>query len=118
VQILADENIRRALVDALRTQGHDVVWVAEVAPQSADPSVFDLAVQQGRVLLTGDLDFADIVYRQNRRGLKGLILVRIDLPDLDEFLRSLLEVWDTVATWEGVTTVLEVGRYRQRDLPG
>lgn len=117
MNILADENVRRALVQALRDAGHDVAWVSEVAPETRDSDVFDLAVRQQRILLTSDLDFADLAYRSKRPGLKGLILIRIDIPDTNQYLPAVLAAWNQVPSWDGLTTVLEAGRVRQRPLP-
>jgi predicted nuclease of predicted toxin-antitoxin system len=117
LRILADENVRRALVHALRDAGHDVVWISEVAPEAPDLDVFDLAVREQRTLLTGDLDFADIVYRHKRPGLPGLVLIRVDIPDTSKFLTVVLDAWQQVPAWEGLTTVIEAGRVRQRALP-
>lgn len=117
MNILADENVRRALVQALRDDGHDVSWMSELAPESPDTDVFDLAVQQQRILLTCDLDFADLAYRSKRPGLSGLIIIRVDIPDTAQFLPVVLDAWKQVTAWEGVTTVIEAGRVRQRALP-
>lgn len=117
MKILADENMRRDLVVALRSLGHDVVWVAEAAPETPDPQVFEMAVKADRLLLTFDKDFNEIIYRQRRRGLRGLIQVRIDIPDNAAFMRAVMASWNLVPDWDGVTTVLLPGRFRQRPLP-
>jgi predicted nuclease of predicted toxin-antitoxin system len=117
MDILADENVRRDLVEALRAQGHDVQWIAETHPAKPDEDVFQVALSTNRVLLTADLDFSDLVYRQRRTGLRGLIQLRIDDSLRDEFVKSVLEAWGLVESWEGLTTVLEAGRVRQRPLP-
>ncbi len=93
------------------------MWVSEIAPEAPDPDVFEMAVRQQRLLLTGDLDFADIVYRQKQSGVKGLVLIRVDIPDTAQYLRVVLAAWKQVAAWEGMTTVIEAGRVRQRPLP-
>lgn len=117
MDILADENIRRDLVEALRLDGHDVQWIAETSRSAPDIGVFQLAVDSNRFLLTADLDFSEIVYREKRTGLRGLIQLRIDTKNKATFLKSVMDVWALVTTWDGLTTVLEEGRVRQRPLP-
>lgn len=117
MEILADENVRRDLVVALRAMGHDVQWISEIAPGAPDKQVFEIAAQTGRILLTADRDFNEIVYRNRRRGLSGLIQLRIDVSDRAQFLQAATDVWALVQNWQGVTTVLMPGRFRQRPLP-
>jgi len=114
---LADENVRRDLVESLRAMGHDVQWVAESNPSAPDDEVSQLALTTNRILLTADLDFSEIVYRQRRTGLRGLIQLRIDDSVKDEFVKAVLAAWELVEAWEGFTTVLEDRRIRQRPLP-
>lgn len=66
MRLLADENIEREFVDLLREMGHDVAWGQDVHPQWPDPRVLALAVNEGRVLVTEDKDFGELVYA---RGL-------------------------------------------------
>jgi predicted nuclease of predicted toxin-antitoxin system len=65
------------LATLLRESGHDVVYMSDVAPRTADPDVLNRAESEKRLLLTEDKDFGDLVFRQ-ARPVPGLILVRID----------------------------------------
>jgi predicted nuclease of predicted toxin-antitoxin system len=61
VKIKLDENLPKALADLLVAEGHDVTTVPEEAlGGSSDPRVLDAATNEGRLLMTFDLDFADI----------------------------------------------------------
>ncbi len=62
MQFLADESYDFTIVRALSEAGHDVVAVAEGLPRAEDPSVLMRAVNEGRVLLTEDKDFGQLVY--------------------------------------------------------
>ena len=56
-----DENLPTALTELLRAGGHDASTVADEAlGGSKDPEILQVATSEGRVLLTFDLDFADI----------------------------------------------------------
>ncbi len=55
MDILADENVPGAAVARLRNAGHDVVWVSEEAPGTADPDVLERAAEEDRLLVTFDI---------------------------------------------------------------
>ncbi len=74
--ILADENIVSAVVARLRADGLDVVWIAEVSPSIKDPDVLAHAVREGRVLITDDKDFGELVVRECRPHC-GVVLLRL-----------------------------------------
>jgi predicted nuclease of predicted toxin-antitoxin system len=67
VRWLADECVDASLVARLRAAGHDVVYVAEIAPATSDAEVVGLAQRDGRLLLTEDKDFGDLVFRRALR---------------------------------------------------
>lgn len=73
---LADENINRAIVEELRRSGHDVVYAAEEARQTSDLALLGRAFAEGRILLTEDKDFGDIVFHDGRRAA-GVVLIRL-----------------------------------------
>jgi predicted nuclease of predicted toxin-antitoxin system len=80
-------------VAALRVDGHDVLFVGESAPGSTDDEVLRQASSEGRILLTEDKDFGELVYRL-KRPAPGIIFLRFDVVDRAlkiPRLRSLLE---------------------------
>ncbi|MBW7964847.1 DUF5615 family PIN-like protein [Bradyrhizobium sp. BR 10261] len=90
---LADECVTASLVLELRNAGHDVLYIAEFAASLSDVDVMALASREGRLLLTADKDFGELVFRRNQ-VVPGLILLRID-PGNNELVRArLLEAVD------------------------
>lgn len=79
MNFLADENIKQAIVNRLRQDGHLVWCVADMEPGVSDDVVLDLANREGALLLTGDKDFGELVFRLGRVA-SGVIL--IGLPGL------------------------------------
>jgi predicted nuclease of predicted toxin-antitoxin system len=75
VNLVADEGVDRAVVERLRLDGHEVVYVAELSPSVADEEVLQRANTLDAVLLTADKDFGELVFRQ---GLvhSGVVLLR------------------------------------------
>jgi predicted nuclease of predicted toxin-antitoxin system len=76
MNLLADEGVDRHLVDQLRTDGHDVLYVAEMEPGISDDEVLQCANEHSALLVTEDKDFGELVFRQRRIHL-GVILVRL-----------------------------------------
>jgi predicted nuclease of predicted toxin-antitoxin system len=63
MNLLADEGVDRPVVEQLRQDGHDVLYVAEMEPSINDDVVLMRANQHQAVLLTADKDFGEPVYR-------------------------------------------------------
>ena len=76
MNLLADESVDRQIVDRLRREGHNVLYVAEMEPGIPDDTVLDLANHEADVLLTADKDFGELVFRQGRVA-SGVLLVRL-----------------------------------------
>src|SRR5882724_2778939 len=57
MRFLADENFPGDAVTALRTLGHDVLWIRTDAPGITDEEVLARGLEDGRVLLTFEKDF-------------------------------------------------------------
>ncbi|MDE0027529.1 MAG: DUF5615 family PIN-like protein [Spirochaetaceae bacterium] len=75
MRFLADESCDYAVIRALRSAGHDVVAIADAYAQAPDIEVAALAVSDGRVLLTEDKDFGQLVFAYGEASL-GVVLLR------------------------------------------
>ena len=117
MQFLADENIPTLLVQSLRQQGHNVAWISEVAPQTADPEVLGQAQAESRVLLTLDKDFGELAFLRGLHAQIGIVLLRIPSERLREQIESLVFLFANHHDWEGNFTVIELDRIRVRKLP-
>ena len=73
---VADECVDAGLVRRLRGAGHEVLYVAEIAPRSVDVQVLQRAEDENRILLTEDKGFGELVLRL-RMMVPGLVLLRI-----------------------------------------
>ena len=77
VRFLADHCVYRHTVDLLREAGFDVAMLKDVGPPDApDSHVWSLAQQRERVLLSTDLDFANVLLYPPQESL-GVIVLRI-----------------------------------------
>ena len=92
MRLLADENIPRGMIAALREAGHDVSAIAEIAPQSSDEQVLAAAVAQGLVLLTFDADFGRMIFAEGYRAPPGIIYLRSPPPSPAVAIERVLRV--------------------------
>jgi predicted nuclease of predicted toxin-antitoxin system len=76
MHFLVDESVDRQVVEHLRQEGHEVLYVAEMEPGLRDDEVLSAANQRGALLLTADKDFGELVFRL-RRLSKGVVLLRL-----------------------------------------
>lgn len=76
MNFIADESVDAQIVDRVRTDGHDVESVAEMSPSISDDVVLDRANSTQSLLMTGDKDFGEMIFRLRRVTL-GVILVRL-----------------------------------------
>ncbi|MDQ3698880.1 MAG: DUF5615 family PIN-like protein [Gemmatimonadota bacterium] len=114
MNLVADEGVDRGVVERLRQEGHDVVYVAELSPSIADEEVLQQANARSAVLLTADKDFGELVFRQ---GLvhSGVVLLRLaGLPNAAK-AEIVAEVCrDRAAELLGAFSVVSPGQVRIR----
>ncbi len=95
MRILADENFPRPIVEALRADGHDVLWARTDCAGWKDVVLLDLAESQGRIVLTLDKDFWQIaVQRRIPLDQSGVVLFRVHPAtqgNLEPLVRAFVE---------------------------
>ena len=75
LRLLADENIPRTVIIALREKGYDVASVWELRSGMSDEEVVELAIKESRIIITFDKDFGRIALL--KPNITGIILLRI-----------------------------------------
>ena len=76
MKIVADESVDKQIVDRLRSNGHNVLFIAELDPGIDDEAVLLRSRELNTVLLTADKDFGELIFRQ-RLLHSGVILIRL-----------------------------------------
>ena len=76
MKFLGDENLDWQIVERLRLDGHEVLYVVEMQPGIPDDEVLNLANNESAILLTSDKDFGELVFRL-RRIAAGVVLIRL-----------------------------------------
>ena len=117
MRLLADENIPRNTVRALRSAGHDVYSATEDNPGAPDLVHVERARREDRLIITFDHDFGDLIVRGKQKPDAGVLLLRITPKSAEDVTRLLLELLGrTDVTWAGHLSVVDEKHLRQRPL--
>lgn len=119
MKILADMGVSIRTVESLRGSGHDVEHLRERGLERLeDSAILDLARAEGRVVLTFDLDFADLAAASSEH-LPSVVILRLrnETPtNVTALLTALLPRIDSELETGAVVSV-DDARYRVRHLP-
>ncbi|GAC1596626.1 MAG: hypothetical protein NVS3B19_19080 [Ginsengibacter sp.] len=77
MNLLADEGVDKPIVDELRNNGFDVVYILETNQGVSDEFILAMANTDKRLLLTQDKDFGELVFRL-KNAHHGVILIRLE----------------------------------------
>lgn len=118
MRFLTDENVPAPSVQLLRRAGHDVAAIGELAPGIADEAVLAFARENGRVLITFDRDFGELVYHRGAPVPPGIIYLRVrptSVTSAGEAVERLLRPSSIIIP--GHFIVVDDDKVRQRPLP-
>ena len=116
MNLLADECVPAEVVARLRADGHVVETAGDDAPGAPDDDVLARAAGSGRVLVTADKDFGELVYRLGRAHA-GVVLLRLAGVPPEERAETVSAVFrDRVSELPGNFTVVEREAVRVRRL--
>jgi predicted nuclease of predicted toxin-antitoxin system len=97
----------------LANLGHDVLLAIDVNPRAPDETLLNLATQEGRVLVTEDKDFGELVFVHR---LPHPSIVRFVEMRVDDQVAAMQELLDHYLTdmQRGALIVVTGGRIRIR----
>jgi predicted nuclease of predicted toxin-antitoxin system len=92
VIFVADENIDTEIIEELKKGGYNILSISDECPGVPDEEVLRIANDHNAILLTGDKDFGELIFR---RGLEssGVILVRIFGVSQEEKAHKIYQVF-------------------------
>jgi predicted nuclease of predicted toxin-antitoxin system len=118
MRFLLDMNLSPALVQLLRSEGHDAIHLLDAGSGDlADSAVFELAAKAGRIVVTFDLDFGEIAGFAHPGSAVVLLRLRFARPSY---------VWDRLRAaigqaaadlQAGAVVLVEDTRIRIRRMP-
>jgi predicted nuclease of predicted toxin-antitoxin system len=109
MRLLADENFPKPIIDALRDEGHDLLWARTDLAGTSDVGLLDLAESDSRIVLTLDKDFWQIaVQRRSPLEHSGVVLFRVH-PATPENLAPLVRAFgEADTTWAGHISIVSI----------
>ncbi len=117
MRILADENIGRGVIRALRAVGYDVLSVLESKPGLSDTEVLSMAQAQERVVITQDKDFGELAVRGGLPARSGIVLLRLRQGRPQDDAQRILAILTSRDDWSGHFSVVDDDKIRMRVLP-
>jgi predicted nuclease of predicted toxin-antitoxin system len=76
MRLVADESVDGPIVERLRADGHEVLYVAELDPGASDEVILEQARTAACLLVTSDKDFGELIFRLKKLP-GGVILLRL-----------------------------------------
>lgn len=118
MRFIADENVPLPSVRLLRNAGHDVLVIAFESPGIEDSDVMDRTRREGRILLTLDSDYHQMVFVEGQSAPIGIVHFRIVPQSPHVPGQRLLELLDAGTVLEGQFTAITSQGFAQEQLPG
>jgi predicted nuclease of predicted toxin-antitoxin system len=117
MELLADENVPRPIIERLRADGFTVHAISESAAGASDEAVLSEAQQGEYILITQDQDFGELSIL-HALPISGAVLLEVArLPLASQADRVALVVSTEATRLAGNFTVIEPFRVRVRRLP-
>ena len=116
MNFVADEGVDGLIVEKLREDGHNVLYVAEQKSGASDEVILTMANREDRILITRDKDFGELVYHK-RQVHSGILLNR--LYELDSVAKAKIVsgvVKEHGVRLQGFFTVIQPGRVRMKKM--
>lgn len=114
--IIADENIDRLIIQAIKETGIEVYSVFELQRGIRDEDIIKLSQKPRRIILTEDKDFGEWVYAHQHKDI-SVILLRYDFKDTEQMAvilkRLLLDKGDILF---GKFTTVTLSKVRIRNI--
>lgn len=113
--IIADENIDRHIIVALRQANYKVTSIAEDYRGIPDEDVIELSIKLQGILLTCDKDIGEWVFAHGRKGFSVLFL-RYEKEGTDEIIRNIVFVMEKLTDGEHLFISITKNKIRQRKI--
>ena len=119
MKFLGDVGVSTSTLIALREAGYDSVHLREQnLHRLPDGAILEKAINEGRIVITFDLDFGDLLATSGER-LPSVIIFRLHNQTPSNVTRRLFDLLsiETERLEAGALFLVEDARYRMRPLP-
>lgn len=118
LRFLANENLPGDTIRSLRAAGWEVTAIAEERPSLSDDKVLAKARIEGRIVITFDRDYGELLYARGHASPPGVVYLRATPLYPAEAAEWLLEMRRQGVPFEGFFTIFSSWNHiRQRPLP-
>lgn len=114
MRLLVDESTGKRLATLLADAGYDTVFAGDIIPAATDGDVLARAESEGRILISDDKDFGELIVRLGK-PVTGFILLRTASTDPEMRFNMLAKIVRELKI-EGKLVVVKEGRIRVRKL--
>lgn len=83
MKFLVDVGVGKKVEEWLQNNGHDTRSVRDIDPRTKDSEILRIAVAEGRMVITMDKDFGELVYNSGRAH-SGVMILRLEDANGDE----------------------------------
>lgn len=117
MKFVADVNVPKPLITALRADGHEVIWITDIDRRLKDQPILDLALREDALILTNDSDFEKHVLVE-KHPTHGVVWMRVGwMPRKDRTERVREGIRVNVGQLLHHFTTIYPDRVEQRPLP-
>ncbi len=113
MKILLDANVGGMIVPWLRDKGHEVSIVSERDPKMSDEKILEWATSEGRVLITTDKDFEEMIWREGREHTGVLRIENLPRVERKKLLENVIEQYEEELT-NGSIVIATMNKIRIR----
>lgn len=97
LRFLIDVSAGGGIEKYLREKGYDTKAVRDIDPRMEDEDIIGIAVSEGRMVVTMDKDFGELVYRCSMRH-SGILLLRLEDETGTEKLRVVIHIMENYSS--------------------
>lgn len=114
LKFLVDVGVGRKVEKWLSENGYDVKSVRDINPKANDSDILQLAVSEGRMVITMDKDFGELVYNSQKLH-SGVLILRLEDANGIQKAKILKKILDQYSdNLEGKFCVFQNSRLRIR----
>ena len=77
MKFLVDVGVSKKVEQWLKENGYDVKAVRDINPKAGDSEILHIAIAEGRMVITMDKDFGELVYNSGKKH-SGVLLLRLE----------------------------------------
>jgi predicted nuclease of predicted toxin-antitoxin system len=77
LKFLVDVGVSKKVEKWLKENGYDVKAVRDINPKTGDSEILHIAIAEGRMVITMDKDFGELVYNSGKKH-SGVLLLRLE----------------------------------------